>query len=218
MKLSYAICVCNESRDLYSLISFLKKVIDQEDEINILIDSKHVTQNVRRVIDYFKDDVVTHEREFDGNFATHRNYHISKCTGDFIFIIDPDEMPKEKLIKNVKQMLTDMDADLLMVPRINISHGFTQKWIEDCKFVLNEVDWINWPDYICRVFKNCETIKYGSELHENVVGATKPFGLKADPTLAIWHIKTVDKQDNRWDADGNFKLPEDADNLYDTLM
>ena len=72
MKLSYAICVCNESRDLYSLISFLKKVIDPEDEINILIDSKHVTQNVRRVIDYFKDDVVTHEREFDGNFATHR--------------------------------------------------------------------------------------------------------------------------------------------------
>lgn len=217
MKLSYAICVCNESRDLYSLISFLKKVIDPEDEINILIDTKHVTQNVRRVIDYFKDDIVTFERDFDGKFAAHRNYHISKCTGDFIFMLDPDEMPKEKLIKYVKRMLIDMDADLLMVPRINISRGFTQEWIEEKNFVLNEVDWINWPDYMGRVFKNCEYITYGRELHEVIIGAKKPFALKADPTLAVWHIKSVEKDDNRWTADGELKLRED-ENLYDDLM
>ena len=39
MKLSYAITVCNESKELYSLISFLKKVKDPSDEINILVDS-----------------------------------------------------------------------------------------------------------------------------------------------------------------------------------
>ena len=39
MKLSYAITVCNESRDLFSLVSFLLKVKDEEDEINILIDT-----------------------------------------------------------------------------------------------------------------------------------------------------------------------------------
>jgi len=36
MKLSYAITVCNESRDLFSLVSFLLKVKDEEDEINML--------------------------------------------------------------------------------------------------------------------------------------------------------------------------------------
>ena len=41
MKLSYAITVCNESKDLYGLISFLLKVKDQEDEINVLLDSKY---------------------------------------------------------------------------------------------------------------------------------------------------------------------------------
>ena len=40
MKLSYAITVCNESKDLYSLISFLKRVKDEEDEINVLVDTK----------------------------------------------------------------------------------------------------------------------------------------------------------------------------------
>lgn len=219
MNVSYAITVCNESRDLYSLVSFLKKVKDDEDEINILIDSKHVTQNVRKVIEYFKDDVITNEREFDGDFATHRNYHISKCNGEFIFIIDPDEMPKEKLIKNLKNILRDTNADLLMVPRINISHGFTEEWIKSRNFTLNEVDWINWPDYICRVFKNTEDIKYGNELHESVIGAKNRIILKPDPSIAIWHIKTVDKQDNRWDEDGNFTVASQiGDNLYDNLM
>ena len=52
MKLSYAITVCNESKELYSLISFLKKMKDSEDEINILVDSLHVTTNVRNVLEF----------------------------------------------------------------------------------------------------------------------------------------------------------------------
>lgn len=62
MKLSYAITVCNESKDLFSLVSFLLKVKDNEDEINILIDTKHVTENVKNVIKHFGNKVVTCER------------------------------------------------------------------------------------------------------------------------------------------------------------
>ena len=87
MKLSYAITVCNESKDLFSLVSFLLKVKDDEDEINILIDTKHVTENVKIVIEHFGNKVVTCERDFDGNFSEHRNFHLSKCSGDYIFII-----------------------------------------------------------------------------------------------------------------------------------
>ena len=93
MKLSYAITVCNESKDLYSLISFLKRTKDTEDEINVLVDTAHVTPQVLRVLEYFKDDIVMCERKFDGDFSAHRNFHTSKCSGDYIFIVDPDEMP-----------------------------------------------------------------------------------------------------------------------------
>ena len=60
-------------------------------------------------------------------------------------------------------------------------------------------------------------IKYGNKLHENIVGATKVISLKPDPSIAVWHIKSVEKQDNRWDDKGNFKVP-DGENFYDTLM
>lgn len=217
MKLSYAITVCNEARDLFSLISFLKKVIDEEDEINILLDTLHTSKNVRDVLSNFSNDIVLNEREFNGNFSEHRNFHLSKCTGDYIFIIDPDEMPTEKLIKMIKNGITDTGSELIKIPRINIHPGYTEEWIKQCNFSVNEVGWINWPDYICRVFPNKPEIKYGNELHEVIVGAKTVVNMNPDPSIAIWHIKSIEKQNNRWDDKGNFKVPE-GDNLYDTLM
>ena len=150
---SYAICVCNESRELYSLIAFLKKVKDTEDEINILVDTAHVSKQVLQVLDFFKNDIVTCERAFiDSNFSDHRNYHISKCKGDYIFVLDPDEMPQEKLLKNIKTHIVD-DMEVIYIPRINILPGSTQEWLNN-KFTVNEVGWINWPDMQGRIFKN----------------------------------------------------------------
>ena len=218
MNLSYAITVCNEARDLFSLVSFLLKVKDGEDEINILVDTVHVSDNVKNVLKYFGDKIVIYERDFDGNFAEHRNFHLTKCSGDYIFIIDPDEMPKENLIINIKKIINDSGAELVIVPRINLHPGFTKEWLKKCNFRTNELDWINWPDYISRVFKNDPyKIKYSNELHENIIGTDKKVILNADPSIAVWHIKSVEKQDNRWDVSGNFKVPE-GDNLYDTLM
>ena len=218
MKLSYAICVCNESRDLFSLVSFLLKLKDEEDEINILVDTAHVTDNVKSVIKYFGNKIVTYERDFDGNFAEHRNFHLTKCSGDYIFIMDPDEMPKENLIVNLKKMINDSGAELIMVPRINIHPGFTQEWLEKCNFRKNELDWINWPDYQGRILKNNENIKWSNGLHEVITGTNKIVQLQTNPQIAIWHIKSIEKQDNRWNTKGEYKLPEKSTNLYDSLM
>ena len=217
MKISYAITVCNESKELYSLIAFLIKVKDTDDEINILVDSLHSTSAVKSVLNHFKEYIVINEREFCGNFSAHRNFHINKCFGDYIFVIDADEMPKEKLIKNIKSIINDSNADIIMIPRINIHPGMTDEWILKHKFNTNELGWINWPDYQGRIFKNDPTtIHYNNELHEMVSGAKKPIVLQPDQSLAIWHIKSIDKQDNRWD-DGKYVSPNDK-NLYDSLM
>ena len=131
-------------------------------------------------------------------------------------MIDPDEMPKEFLIQNLKRLIKDLDGELIMVPRINIHPGFTQEWLNKHKFHTNELDWINWPDYQGRVFKNTEKIRWSKGLHEVVSGTDKVVYLRTDPKLGLWHIKSIEKQDNRWE-DGNYKVPK-GDNLYDNLM
>ena len=115
VKISYAICVCNEDRELNSLVNFLLKVKDEEDEVNILLDSKNVTPEVRKVLESYGDKIVVNEREFDGKFSDHRNYHATKCTGDYIFVIDADEMPQEALIANIKTFEGDIMSGLRII-------------------------------------------------------------------------------------------------------
>lgn len=217
MKITYAITVCNESKDLYSLVSFLIKVKDPEDNINILVDSAHVTKQVRSVLKHFENNIVQNERDFDGKFSTHRNYHASTCDGDYICVIDADEMPHEFMIKNLKNIISENNPDIIWVPRINICPGFTQEWLKRCNFKTNELGWINWPDYGSRVYKNIPSIHFSSELHEKLVGGSNSIGLPAEPKFALWHIKSVDKQDNRWNSDGTYRLPGGGD-IYDSLM
>lgn len=129
MKISYAITVCNESKELYSLISFLTKVKDPCDEVNILVDRLHATESVHRVLEHFKDSVVVNERDFCGDFAKHRNFHLERCSGDYIFVVDADEMPQEKLVKGLKKTIDESGADLISVPRINIHPGAQEHWL-----------------------------------------------------------------------------------------
>lgn len=195
VKISYAVCVCNEDRELNSLINFLLKVKDEEDEINILVDSKNVTPEVREVLKSHGDKIIVNEREFDGKFSDHRNYHATKCTGDYIFAIDADEMPQEALITNIKSF----DGDIMYIPRINICPGYTADWITDYKFNLNEMGFINWPDYQGRYYKNNGEIKWSNDLHEKLEGPNpdKVAMLDAKPLVALWHIKTVERQDRQ---------------------
>ena len=194
MRLSYAICVCTEAKELFSLLKFLSKIKEPEDDINILVDTKHVTPQVYQVLEQFKNDIVQFSRDFNGHFAAHRNYQLSKCTGDYIFMIDADEIPQEALIKNIKQIIKETNGDLFYIPRINICPGYTSDWLQNHNFAINEVGWINWPDYIGRVFKNDPTIKYGNKIHERIQGAKNQIQLNANPNLAMWHIKSVEKQ------------------------
>jgi len=194
MKLSYAICVCNESKELHSLLSFLVETKDLEDEINVLIDSKNVTPDVELVLAKFSNHISTCSRAFDGDFSAHRNYHTSHCSGDFIFIIDAYEIPQEVLIKGIKKLITDTGGDMFYIPRINIIPGYTEKWLKTMNFNVNELGWINWPDWQGRIFKNADTISWGNKLHERIHGFKKPVQLNTTPQLALWHIKSVERQ------------------------
>jgi hypothetical protein len=196
MKLSYAICVCSESRELQELLNFLIRVKDDEDEINILVDTSKVTDEVRDVLRVY-DNLIVNERVFDGDFSEHRNYHATKCSGDYIFAIDADEIPQETLVRNVKSIIQKSGADLIFVPRINICPGYTQKWLDKHSFKVNNMGWINWPDYQGRIYKNTSTLKWTKGVHEVVSGSTNSKGLEANPSLALWHIKSITRQDRQ---------------------
>jgi len=216
MKISYTIQVCNESRELFSLLNFLLNMKDAGDDVIVIVDSLHTTDKVARVVEHFKDRITVHERPFD-NFINNAKFHIEKATGDYVFSIDADEMPQEALIRNFKKAIAETGADVIWVPRINIHPGGTQEFFQKYNFHVNENGWINWPDYQGRIFKKNGKVTWGHDaMHPKLVGADKSIQLQPAPQLALWHIKSIEKQDSRW-VDGKINSPSTT-NLYDLLM
>lgn len=221
IKITYSIQVCNESRELYSLLGFLIKFRSGDDEINVIVDSNNKTSKVQKVLDYFSNHINIFERPFD-TFRQNGEFHIEKATGEYIFCIDADEMPQELLMKNMKKIIQQTGAEIIYIPRINIHPGLTSDFIRWSGFNVNNVGWVNWPDYQGRIFKKCDYIKWSNEMHTKLFGTDKITQLQPEPQLALWHIKSMEKQLNRWDQDSNgqfeiFNSPN-GENLYDQLM
>ena len=199
MKITYAITVCNESFEIQKLITFLLALKDKEDDINVLVDTKNVTSQVTHTLESFKDDIELNYRDFNKDFGRHRNYHFTTCKGDYIFIIDADELPREFLIKKLKGIIESSKSDCIWLPRINLIPDMTEEQNELHRFSINDNGWINWPDYTGRIIKNNGQIKYkmGNNLHETLNGARNTVKINPSPQLALWHIKYIERQNEQ---------------------
>ena len=69
------------------------------------------------------------------------------ATGDYIFGMDADELPQELLIKNVKKIIEETNAEIISVPRINIHPDITEEDMKEFGFRPNEDGFINWPRF-----------------------------------------------------------------------
>ena len=209
MKISYGITVYNEHRELDNLLYHLSKHIRDEDEVVITQDisklgSKIIQQDefykLEKVLekydygDYFNNLKVT-QFKFKKDFSALKNYTKSKCSGDYIFHIDADEIPNEILIEQLPQILEINDVELVWIPRINLVKGITDWHMKHWGWKATEQGWINFPDYQARVFKNVEHIKWVGKVHEIIQGAKTYSHLPPQEELTLKHEKKIARQE-----------------------
>ena len=195
MKISYGLTVCNEHAELENLITFLSKYPKDVDEIVIVYDQNRVTPEVLDVIEKYKDSSIAHPFDFKQNFLENKNYLNSKCTGDYIFQIDADEVPHEVLVQSLKQILSANPVELLITSRVNRVEGLTQEHINKWNWRVNDKGWINFPDPQARIFRNTEDIKWTSRVHENIVGCDVISQLPHKEEFCLYHHKNIEKQE-----------------------
>ena len=172
MKISYAITVCNEFKEIQKLIPYLLENKRPDDEIVVLYDSKNGDVKIE---EYLRAKSVNpsyswHSGEFDGHFADWKNKLTDLCNGDYIFQIDADEIPNEELIQNIPAILEMNEVDVILVPRVNLVDGLTDEYIKKWKWVVDEKGRVNWPDPQWRVYKKSESIRWVNKVHEKIVG------------------------------------------------
>jgi len=210
MKISYGITVHNEAEELNKLLEILIHKTQPEDEIVICDDySDEKTQEVITswTAQYGHDDmkvINVYQRKLNGDFPAQKNSVIEKCSGDYIFHIDADEIPHENLLGILPEMLEMNDVDLVWIPRVNTVEGIDPGYhLKQWGWVMNEKGWINYPDYQARVFKKNDVIRWKNHpysnrpVHESLGGAKTYSHLPPQEELSLYHPKTIDKQEQQ---------------------
>ena len=213
MKVSYAITVKDELPELTSLCNRLDRWlqgVSYDAEIVILKDDCAILDpalfaNILR----FLSDVLNVPgyrvvyRAFDNDFSAHKNFLNSQCKGDYIFQIDADEYPSTVLVQFLGALLIqNPETDLFWIPRVNTVEGLTPQHIamwgwKMLKMEGIDLPTINWPDPQSRIYRNDPKIHWVNKVHEHIEGAEKYTRLPAEVTWALYHPKTITKQEQQ---------------------
>jgi hypothetical protein len=204
MKISFAITVCNELSEIKTLLPFILKNKREEDEVVVLYDEKNGNEDVISFLKKFTNSqsLKIHRDLFEDDFASWKNKLNSYCEGDYIFQIDADEMISEYLIKNIKEIINlNPEVDLFYIARKNIVDGLTDEHISKWKWRVNELGWVNFPDYQGRIYK--KGLEWYGKVHERI-SSGRIYSLLPtdDENFFISHIKTItrqEKQNNYYD-------------------
>ncbi len=103
-----------------------------------------------------------------------RNFALSKATGKWILLLDPDEFLNKTLKKELLNITKRNDVDYVKIPRKNIIFN---KWMRHSNC---------WPDYLIRFFKK-GAVNWKKEIHSQPIVKGNGTTLLDSEKLAIHH-------------------------------
>ncbi len=171
-KISGVVIALNEAQQLHYALTTLLPWCDE-----VIVVDQHSEDETATIAAEMGATVYQHERT-GGIADPARRFAVSKATGDWIFILDADEMIPPSLATHLREFVeSDPQADVVLVPRANLILG---RWIRHGN---------NWPSRHARFFRP-GSLLMTDRIHKSIVPApgTRRHQLAADPALAIWHF------------------------------
>lgn len=165
--ISAVINVRNEAENLRKCLKSIKNFADE-----IIVVDMHSTDGSDRIAAEFGASVYSYR--WTKVVEPARNFALSKATGKWIILLDPDEYLNKTLKAELKNITRRSDVDWVKIPRKNIVFG---KWLRHSR---------SWPDYLIRFFRK-NHVTWSKKIHSQPV--TKGNGLTILDTekLAIRH-------------------------------
>ncbi len=196
MMISIAITVCNEYKELETLLDYLQeRALSPEYEIIIQIDKDNYTDEVINVI--LNRGIKHHFFPLNKNFAEYKNELITHCSGEYIFQVDADEIPSVDLLDMLPSILeSNPEVDVYLVPRINTVSGITEEHILRWGWRY-ENERVNFPDYQWRIYRNDKSIRWKNKVHERLEGYKLFSTLPPQDEFCLLHPKTIERQEKQ---------------------
>lgn len=166
--ISAVINVRNEGENLKKCLKTLKGFADE-----VIVTNMHSTDNSREIA------VNAGAKVYDYRWLKHvepaRNYGLSKASGKWIVLLDPDEYLNKTLKAELLKITKRSDVDWVRIPRKNI---IFDKWIRHSRC---------WPDYLIRFFKK-NHVTWKNEIHSQPHTTGNGLTILDSEKLALRHI------------------------------
>ena len=170
--ISGVVIALNEAQQLHYALSTLLPWCDE-----VIVVDQHSEDETASIAERMGATVYQHDRT-GGIADPARRFAVSRASGDWIFILDADEMVPPTLAAQLRELADSEPAiDVVMVPRANVILG---RWIRHGN---------NWPSRHARFFRP-GSLLMTDRIHRSIEPApgTRRHKLAADPGLAIWHF------------------------------
>jgi glycosyltransferase involved in cell wall biosynthesis len=198
--ISYCITVCDELIEFKKLLEQLVDNIDINDEIIIQVDlSKEKSNEIKNILNenyLFNVNQISIkyiETYLNNDFSKFKNNLLQYCDKEYIFQIDADELLSDEFLKDIKYILKENDdIDVFKISRENQVIGLSDSYIDKWNLNINNKEYINYPDYQYRLFKNFNNIVWINPVHEVLTNYKRLSILPSD--MALVHIKNLEKQ------------------------
>ncbi len=171
-RISGVVIALNEAHQLHYALSTLLPWCDE-----VIVVDQHSEDETAAIAERMGATVYQHDRT-GGIADPARRFAVSKASGDWIFILDADEMVPPTLAAHLRELAdSEPPIDVVLVPRANVILG---RWIRHGN---------NWPSRHARFFRP-GSLLMTDRIHRSIEPApgTRRHQLAADADLAIWHF------------------------------
>ena len=201
MKISYAVTVADEIKEIQTLLPILIENKIEGDEIIVQYDNQKVTVEV---LEYLND--LAYENKINAvigyplnkDFGTYKQHLTENCKGDWIYQLDADEIIEPEVIKNLSSILeSNPNIEMFFIPRINVVNGLTQEHVTKWGWKINEKGWVNFPDVQGRLYQNKQSIFWSGKVHEALQGFESYSIFPQEEVYCIKHIKEIERQERQ---------------------
>lgn len=144
--ISFAICVHNEGPDIHNLLDRLTLFIDTDAPSGIqyeivVVDDFSTDQYTIDTLAKFKDRIKLSQHALDGDFANHKNYMNSQCSGEWILNLDADEYVSDDVLAFLPHLIADNpEIEAYWFPRINKVDGLTMKHVQKWLWTISKFE------------------------------------------------------------------------------
>ncbi|MEP4149480.1 MAG: glycosyltransferase family 2 protein [Halioglobus sp.] len=209
--LSLCMIVKNES---FFLRDCLRQAADHVEEI-IVVDTGS-TDSTRDIAREFTDNVF--EFEWQDHFADARNYSLEQAKGQWIIVLDADEVIAPEHWAEIRQLIAHTDKDAFFLTQRNYSiEPMEKEWVPISQKTLHTHHYKGYrPNPIARLFRNLKHIRYRGRVHE-VVDRNLQEGCWEVTSIPIHHHMDEDPSKMAVDRQLNYLriIEQDLDNEQD---